>query len=131
MKPILLAGTIIVTAALISYSIAIITEQRRHFISNRVLTFLTIGVICDITATTCMIIGSENSPFTLHGILGYSSLAAMIVDTLLIWRFRLSRGAEERVSKALHTYSRIAYLWWIVAYLTGGMIVALNHAGAS
>ncbi|HKK21953.1 MAG TPA: hypothetical protein VJ983_10810 [candidate division Zixibacteria bacterium] len=131
MKPILLTGTIIVTAALLSYSIAILTEQRRHHITSRVLIFLTIGVIFDITATTCMIIGSEHSPFTLHGILGYSSLTAMLIDTVAIWRFRLARGGEAEVPRGLHLYSRIAYTWWILAYITGGLIVAMSRAGTS
>ena len=44
MSPILIAGTIIVNLALIAYSTAIITEQRQKRVSNRVLTFLSIGV---------------------------------------------------------------------------------------
>ncbi|MBK7141451.1 MAG: hypothetical protein IPH75_05155 [bacterium] len=122
MKPILIAGTTIVNLALISYSIAIITEQRQHRVTPRVRTFLTAGVILDITATACMIIGSTNSPFTLHGILGYSSLAAMTVDTVFIWRHWLRNG-EELVPRPLHLYSRYAYLWWVAAYITGASLV--------
>ncbi len=126
MKPILIAGSSIVTLALISYSIAIITEQRKFLISNRVLFFMTVGVVLDITATTCMIIGSENSPFTLHGLLGYSSLTAMIVDAILIWRYNKKHGAQTKVSRGLHLYTRVAYSWWILAYITGGLIVILG-----
>ncbi len=129
MKPILMAGTVIVTAALVGYSIAILIEQRRRKITARVLTFLTTGVVLDVTATTCMIIGSTNSPFTLHGILGYSSLAAMLVDTIAIWRFRLVHGPDIPVVRSLHLYSRTAYIWWILAYITGGLIVAFNRVG--
>jgi len=123
MKPILIAGSIIVTLALISYGIAVITEQRRRLVTNTVLAFLTVGVILDITATTCMIIGSENTPFTIHGILGYSSLTGMLIDCILIWRFRLRYGASALVTKGLHLYSRLAYTWWILAYLTGAVLV--------
>ena len=126
MKPILVAGSGIVTLALISYSIAIITEQRLAMIPQRVLYFLTLGVVLDITATTCMIIGSENSPFTLHGILGYSSLTAMVLDAILIWRFRLQHDARTTVPRSLHLYSRVAYIWWILAYITGTLIVILT-----
>ncbi len=122
MKPVLIAGTAIVNLALISYSIAVITEQRRHRVIPRVRLFLTLGVILDITATICMIIGSSNSPFTLHGILGYSSLAAMTLDAVLLWRYWLRYG-EEVVPRSLHLYSRYAYLWWIAAYITGAALV--------
>jgi len=123
MKPILIAGTTIVNLALIFYSIAIITEQRKHRISKFILSFLTIGVVFDITATICMIIGSTSSPFSPHGILGYSSLAAMSVDAILIWRFWLANKDAE-VPRGLHLYSRAAYIWWVLAYITGAILVA-------
>ena len=57
MKPILMAGTSIVILALAAYSIGIFTEQRRRRVTKLVLKALTIGVVLDITATVCMIIG--------------------------------------------------------------------------
>jgi uncharacterized repeat protein (TIGR03987 family) len=122
MSPVLIAGTIIVNLALLFYSIGIFTQQRRHQITRRVLFFLTVGVIFDITATTCMIIGSTNTPFSLHGILGYSSLTGMTIETILAWRHRLGRG-EAEVTGGLHLYSRLAYIWWVLAYITGALLV--------
>jgi hypothetical protein len=116
-------GTKIVVFALIAYSVAILTEQKIHRVSNRVLIFLTLGIILDIAATTFMILGSGNTPFTLHGIIGYSSLGAMLVDTVLIWKHRLKAGATAEVPKPLHLYSRYAYIWWIIAFITGGLLV--------
>ena len=119
-------GTKIVILALIAYSIAILTEQKIHRVSNRVIIFITAGIILDITATVFMIIGSSNTPFTLHGFIGYSSLAAMLVDTVFIWKHRLTFGREESVPRSLHLYSRYAYIWWIVAFITGGLLVVLK-----
>lgn len=122
MKPVLIAGTIIVNLALICYTISVITEQRRKRVTPFVLRFLTAGVIFDITATVCMIAGSENSPFSLHGILGYSSLTGMLIDTILIWRhWRAHREVE--VPRSLHLYSRLAYIWWVLAYITGAILI--------
>ncbi len=126
MKLILIIGAIIVTLALISYSIAIITEQRKKVITPFILTFLSIGIALDIIATVCMIIGSDNSPFSLHGLLGYSALALMLADTYLIWKFKLKNGYHVLVTKNIHLYSRFAYLWWVAAYITGSMLVALK-----
>ena len=75
----ILIGAITVTAALLAYSIAIITEQVKKKINYFILIFLTLGVILDITATSFMIYGSSNSAFTLHGMLGYSALLAMVI----------------------------------------------------
>jgi len=127
MSPILIAGTLIVNLALIFYSIGIFVEQRRRQVTQKVLLFLTLGVVFDIVATAFMIIGSTNSPFSLHGILGYSSLTAMLIETALAWRHRLREGDRE-VSSGLHLYSRIAYFWWVAAYITGALIVFVNRS---
>jgi len=70
-----------------------------------------------------MISGSSNTPFTLHGFLGYSSLAGMLIDTVLIWRHHVQNGPAAAVPKNLHLYSRYAYIWWILAFITGGALV--------
>lgn len=126
MKPILIIGTTIVNLALISYSIGIITEQFRHTLSKRVLGFVTAGLLFDITATILMIIGSENPAFTAHGLLGYSSLTGMLIDAVLLWRLRVKQGLDTHVPKGLHWYTRIAYAWWLAAYVTGALIVFLK-----
>ena len=122
MNATLMIGTRVVVFALIAYSVGIITEQRKRQISAMVLVFLTSGIILDITATLFMIIGSPNSPFTLHGFLGYSALCAMLVETFLAWRFRILNGTAI-VPRRLHLYSRYAYLWWVVAFITGSLLV--------
>ncbi len=119
-------GAGIVIFALLSYSLSIITEQRKKLITPFVLRFLTIGIVLDITATTFMIIGTSNSAFTLHGVLGYSSLAGMLIDTVLIWRFHKASNPGTIVPKGLHLYSRYAYGWWVIAFITGLMLVVLH-----
>src|SRR5512138_405100 len=126
MKPILIAGTMIVNLALISYTLFIFSERRTKRTGKKVLTFLTLGVILDITATICMITGSSKSPFTLHGILGYSALTGMLVDAFLLWKTRLKNGQESVVSISLHNYSFLVYCWWIAAYITGTLLVMLK-----
>ena len=126
MKPLAIFAASVVTLALISYSIAILTEQRKKLVINRVLIFLTMGVVLDISATIMMIIVSENSPFTIHGILGYSSLTLMLIDAILLWRFRIRKGSSQIVSRGVHLYSRVAYMWWVAAYITGTMLVMMK-----
>ncbi|MCX6284154.1 MAG: hypothetical protein NTW31_07975 [Bacteroidetes bacterium] len=122
-----LFGIIIVQIALICYSISIITEQRKRLVSGIVLSFLTAGVVFDIIATTFMILGSSRGFFTLHGILGYSSLLGMFVDSVIILRFYRFNPRGTIVSRSIHLYSRLAYIWWIAAYITGALLVALRH----
>ena len=121
MNSTLIKAVIVVTFALIFYSVAILTEQRKGYISKVVLGFLTAGVILDVTSTLLMIIGSRKIPITIHGFIGYSALLVMLIDTILIWRFwRKNRGIQ--VSKGLNIYTRLAYCWWVIAYIAGAII---------
>lgn len=122
MNGILIAGTVIVNFALLFYTLGIVSEQRSHRVTRRTLLFLTVGVAFDIIATACMITGSSRGPFTTHGLLGFSSLAAMLLETTFAWRHH-SRAGEDRVPRWLHLYSRLAYSWWVVAYITGAYLV--------
>ena len=121
MNSTLIKAVIVVTFALIFYSIAILTEQRKGCISKVVLGFLTTGVILDVTSTILMIIGSRKMPITIHGFIGYSALLVMLIDTILIWRFwRKNRGTQ--VPRNLNIYTRLAYCWWVIAYIAGAII---------
>ncbi|HMF32940.1 MAG TPA: hypothetical protein VKK79_16070 [Candidatus Lokiarchaeia archaeon] len=122
MNSILIGAIVVVTFALAFYSIAVIAEQRKSAISKVVLLFITTGVCCDVTSTILMIVGSNNIPFTIHGVLGYTALAVMLVDTGRIWRFWRKNGGGTIVPRKLHLYTRIAYCWWIIAYIAGAII---------
>lgn len=122
MNTLSIIGAVIVTLALISYSIGIISEQLKKKLLPRVLIFITLGVVLDVTATLFMILGSKNSPFTIHGFVGYSALLVMLVELLKVWKLYQLEGIGADVPKGLHLYSRIAYIWWVVAYITGSLI---------
>jgi len=121
-----MVGSAIVFFALLFYSIGIFTEQKQKKVVSRVLWFLTLGIIFDITATCFMIAGSSKGLFTFHGIIGYSSLLGMLIENILIWRLRIGNGPGAVVPDAIHKYSRYAYYWWVVAFITGGLLVAVS-----
>lgn len=126
MKTASITGSIIVTLALLFYSIAFSKERKQKRVTSNILLFYTVGITLDITATIFMIIGSSKGMLTFHGIIGYSSLLGMLADTFLLWKYNLKFGADKQVSKGLHLYSRIAYIWWVLAYITGGLLVAVS-----
>ena len=123
MKPIIIIGTVIVHLALISYGIGIIAEQLKHRVTRFVLIFLGLGLVFDIAATACMLIGSGKGFISQHGLLGYSCLLAMAVDSVMILRHWMKYGDLE-VPRPLHLLSRYAYVWWVLgAYITGTLLV--------
>jgi uncharacterized repeat protein (TIGR03987 family) len=122
---VIIRAVVVVTFALIFYSIAVITEQRKSQVTKLVLFFLTSGVLLDISSTTLMIAGSTDMPFTVHGCIGYSALLVMLIDAVLIWRHWMKNGGV-RIPRNLHIYTRIAYGWWVVAYIVGAIMSALT-----
>ena len=126
MKIYSMIGSFVVIFALVFYSIGFAKEQKKKLVTSRVLLFYTLGVFFDISATTLMILGSSKG-FSLHGFIGYSSLLGMCIDTFLLWRHNREKGPEAGVSRGLNLYSRIAYIWWVVAFITGGLLVAFRH----
>lgn len=130
MNPLVVIGTILVHFALISYGIGIITEQIKHQVTRFILVFLALGLLFDLNATICMIIGAGRGFLTKHSALGYSCLLAMAIDSALVFRHRIKHG-DQPVPYSLHLYSRYAYFWWVAgAYITGGFLAFMSVSTA-
>jgi hypothetical protein len=125
MKPVIMAGAAIVNLALISYAIGVIAQQRSHKVGGWVTGFLTLGVLLDITATICMMLGTANSPFTVHGLIGYSALALMIIATVRAWVHRTKMPGAP-VPRGLHLFIRYSFIWWVITWGTG-IAMAINR----
>jgi hypothetical protein len=124
MNPYIIKAVAVVSCALIFYSIAVITEQKKKSVPHRVLIFLILGVLFDISSTVLMIKGSQHI-ITWHGAIGYSALLVMLIDTILIWRFRIQEG-HGIIPHRLHLYTRIAYVLWCMAYVAGAVMSAFS-----
>ncbi len=118
-----IVGAFIITLALLSYGISSIAVQRFKIVTPSVLIFLTLGVLLDIVAVIFMIIGSTNSPFTYHGLLGYSAMLTMILNLILVWRCYFKNGFDSFIENSVLLYSKFAYAWWVIVYITGSLLV--------
>lgn len=123
MNSLSIIGAFIITLALLSYGIGSIAVQRFKIVTPGVLIFLTLGVLLDFIAVTLMIMGSRNGAFTPHGILGYSAMLSMIINMILIYLWYFKNGYDSIISKSILEYSKIAYAWWLIAYITGSLLV--------
>jgi len=124
MNPTLTAGAMMVTAALAAYSTSVFAQVRANRADNFMLGWLTTGVTLDVTATVLMIAGSTNTPLTVHGMLGYSALTLMIVDTILLWKHRRKKGVRAPVRGNLRLYSLAAYGYWVIVYAVGAYMAS-------
>ncbi len=123
MNSVSLYGAFIITFSLLSYGIGSISLQRFRLVTKGVLFFLTTGVVLDVVAVTFMIFGSGNSFVTLHGVLGYSAFLVMLLDVIWNWKFFKKHGSDVFISRQLLLYSKAAYFWWVIAYMTGSLLI--------
>lgn len=123
MNPLAIIGAFIITLSLLSYGIGVIAVLRFKIITPGILIFLTLGVLLDVVAVTFMVVGSAKSIFSPHGILGYLAMLTMIINLVLIWRLYLKNGFDSIINNSVVFYSKIAYLWWLIAYITGSVLV--------
>ncbi len=128
MKPYTLIAVTIVTLALLAYTVGTVAQQRSRRIGGSVVGFLTVGLILDIIATVFMILGSGKI-ISLHGLLGYSALAGMLAEVVIAWRWRMRQG-EAPITNGMALYSRAAYGYWVLAFLSGGLLVGLSRRAA-
>jgi hypothetical protein len=126
MNPYLYLGVAFATVALLFYSLFYWRNRKRELVTRGGCLLQMTGLDFDIAGTVLMIVGSKNIPLTVHGIIGYSALLAMLVKTAITWRQGL-RG--EKRSAGAKAFGSVAYFWWILAYLAGGMIAMLEVRG--
>ncbi len=123
MNPLAIYGAFIITIALLFYGIATIAIQRFKIITSYILVFLSLGLVLDLIAISLMIIGSDKGAFTLHGFIGYLATLTMVIDVFIIWKNYFKLGLDKLLKKRVILYSRFAYIWWLIAYITGSLIV--------
>lgn len=123
MSLVTLIGAILITFALLLYGIGFINIQRFKLITPGVMIFISFGVLMDLAAVSLMIMGAESTPFTAHGLIGYSATITMLINLFLIWRIYLINGMHSKIGKNVITYSKLAFGWWVITYITGSLMV--------
>lgn len=124
---VIIVGVIFIHIALVLYTIFIWKESKAKRATRGVVGFITAAVIFDVSATICMMIGTVEKYFTLHGVLGYTAVAVMITDAFFIWRHRNKYGSEVPFSDTLNRNSKLGYVLWLIAFATGEVLAVINH----
>ncbi len=127
MKDVIKLGIFAVHFALIFYTLFFIFQNKDRRATTRVVSFIAIAIIFDILATTFMMLGATGTYFTLHGILGYSGLFLMITYFILLMRYKLKFGSETEITKQLFNFSKVVYIWWLAAFITGALVSVFRH----
>jgi uncharacterized repeat protein (TIGR03987 family) len=126
MNILLLLSTILITLALVFYSIGVWAERFSRYLKKWHAAAFWTGFIFDVSGTWAMGRMSR-APFDLtdlHTLTGQIALWLMLIHA--IWATYTVKNGSESLRKRFHRYSLIVWLIWLVPYI-GGMIMGMRH----
>jgi len=113
-------GMVFITAALVSYTIAVWGEQITKELKPGFVVLFCIGVFCDTTGTPLMTL-IETSPLgfyetLFHIVTGTSAILLMLIHA--IWAIKVLVQKDELSAARFHKFSKFVWLFWLVPYLS-------------
>ena len=109
-------ATIIITLALVFYSIGVWSERIGGRLKAWHLVFFWLGLVCDTWGTGLMFEMAGGMQFDLHGVTGVLAITLMFVHA--IWATVVLLRKDERWITNFHRFSLVVWLIWLVPYLS-------------
>lgn len=123
MSPMLIAAIIIITGALIFYSIGVIGEARRKNLLWRDVVWFGAGLVADFTGTMLMRQISQSGEGVLapwaNTLMTISGTAAIILMAIHIVFAVLVMLKYTDYKTKFHKWSIIIYAFWLISYISG------------
>ena len=109
-------ASIIITLALIFYSIGVWSERISGELKKWHLVFFVLGLICDTWGTGLMFDFVGGMSFDVHGITGMIAIILMFIHAL--WAFIVLRNNDETAIKSFHKFSVLVWFIWLIPYFS-------------
>jgi uncharacterized repeat protein (TIGR03987 family) len=120
-----LAAAILITLALVFYTLGVWAERLSRYLKGWHLWAFWTGFFFDSTGTMAMDLMSPGFDWTSsHTLTGQLALWLMLAHA--IWATRVVRKNDEALRKDFHKYSLVVWLIWLVPYV-GGMYLGMSH----
>jgi len=109
-------STIIITLALVFYSIGVWSERFVGELKAWHLAFFWLGLICDTWGTGMMFDMAGGMTFDFHGLTGLLAIVLMFLHA--VWATLVLLRADERWIYSFHRFSVGVWAIWLVPYLS-------------
>jgi uncharacterized repeat protein (TIGR03987 family) len=109
-------ATLIITLALIFYSIGVWSERLSGRLKPWHLAFFWLGLVCDTWGTGLMLDMAGGMNFDLHGLTGALAIALMFIHA--IWASLVLMRRDERWIYRFHRFSVFVWAVWLIPYLS-------------
>jgi uncharacterized repeat protein (TIGR03987 family) len=109
-------STIVITLALVFYSIGVWSERLSGELKLWHLVFFWLGFISDTWGTGMMLAMAGGLTFDLHGLTGLLAIILMLIHA--VWATLVLLRKDERWIYSFHRFSLIVWAIWLVPYLS-------------
>jgi uncharacterized repeat protein (TIGR03987 family) len=117
-------STVVITAALVFYSIGVWSERIAGRLKVWHLAFFWLGFVCDTWGTGMMFEMAGGMTFDIHGLTGLLAIVLMLVHAL--WATIVLVRRDERWISNFHRFSVAVWVIWLVPYLSP-MVFAIGR----
>lgn len=117
MPPIMIAGTVFITLALVFYTIGVWSERIAGRLKAWHLVFFWLGLACDTTGTAIMMDYAGGLTADLHGVTGVAAILLMIIHAA--WATAVLARRDERAIVRFHRFSVVVWAIWLVPFFSG------------
>jgi len=114
---------IIISLALLFYTIGVWSERLQGRLKSWHLIFFWLGLICDTWGTGLMLEMAGGLTFDLHGLSGTLAILLMLIHA--IWASIALVKKDENVLSNFHKFSVLVWLIWLIPYFSP-MILGLD-----
>lgn len=109
-------SSIIITLALVFYSIGVWSERFSGRLKTWHLVFFWLGLVCDTWGTGMMFEMAGGLTFDVHGLTGLLAIILMFIHA--IWATIVLLRKDERWIVSFHRFSVAVWLIWLVPYFS-------------
>ncbi len=110
------SATIVITAALVFYSIGVWSERFSGRLKPWHLVFFWLGFVCDTWGTGMMLEMAGGLTSDVHGITGVIAIVLMFIHA--VWATVVLIRTDERWITNFHRFSVVVWLIWLVPYFS-------------
>jgi uncharacterized repeat protein (TIGR03987 family) len=109
-------ASIIITTALVFYSVGVWSERIQGRLKPWHLVFFVFGLICDTWGTGMMFEFIGGMTFDIHGISGLLAIILMLIHA--VWATVVLIQKNEKALVNFHKFSVIVWLIWLIPYFS-------------
>jgi uncharacterized repeat protein (TIGR03987 family) len=107
---------IIISLALVFYTIGVWSERIQGRLKPWHLVFFYLGLVCDTWGTGLMIEMAGGLTTDIHGVTGVVAILLMMIHA--IWATVVLVKKDEKAIKNFHKFSLVVWLIWLIPYLS-------------